>query len=70
MKIIKLPRPKLNQISLKDAALDWTLRVPGFYITMSPGQWDNFLDEGYSRQGATLIEVDENELPIAAYKKC
>ncbi|HLD90717.1 MAG TPA: hypothetical protein VI911_06870 [Patescibacteria group bacterium] len=42
--------------------------IPGFYITMSIGQWDNFLDEGYYRQDATLIELNDNEYPVAAYR--
>lgn len=68
MKIIKLRRPKLNKISTKEAFQNLMGTKPGFYITMSPGQWDNFLEEGYFRQGATLIELDENEKPIAAYR--
>lgn len=64
-----MKRPKLNQIPLK-IAMQWiTDAKPGFVITMSIGQWDKFLEEGYNHQGATLIELDKQEKPIAAYKK-
>ncbi|EKE05120.1 MAG: hypothetical protein ACD_19C00426G0142 [uncultured bacterium] len=68
MKIIKLRRPKLNLITVAEAESNMLNRVPGFYITMSIGQWDNLLDEGYFRQGATLIELDHNGNPVNAYK--
>lgn len=60
-------RPNLNQIDLKIAFQSMT-KPSGIFITMSEGQWDNFLEEGYFHQGATLIEVDENGKPVAAYK--
>ncbi|KKQ66834.1 MAG: hypothetical protein US86_C0003G0077 [Candidatus Daviesbacteria bacterium GW2011_GWA2_38_24] len=64
-----MKRPKLNQISL-EVALQWIAdNKQGFYISMSVGQWDKFLEEGYNHQGATLIELDRQEKPIAAYKK-
>ena len=66
MKIIRLKRPELNPIDLKKAIFNIT--EPGFHITMSIGQWDNFLDEAYHRQDATLIELDDNEYPVAAYR--
>lgn len=67
MKIIRLKRPKLNQIDLAKAILDIT--VPGFHITMSIGQWDNFLEEAYFHQDATLLEVSDDGMTfVAAYK--
>lgn len=65
-----MKRPKLNQIPLK-IAMQWitTNAKPGFVITMSIDQWDKFLEEGYNHQGATLIELDKQEKPIAAYRK-
>ena len=68
MKIIKMKRPKLNSCNLKLAIENMLNGVPGLYLTMSPGQWDNFLEEGYFRQGATLIEMDKRGQPVAAYK--
>jgi hypothetical protein len=37
------------------------------YVTMSEHQWDALLDLAYS-QGAVLLELDDNENPVAAYK--
>ena len=66
MLVIPLRRPKLHKIDLKKALND--IMVPGFHITMSMGQWDNFLAEAYFHQNATLIELNSNEIPIAAYR--
>lgn len=68
MKITPLKRPKLNSISLTVAIESMLSGKPGFYITMSVGQLDSYLEEGYYRQDATLIELDDNEYPVAAYK--
>ena len=35
-------------------------------ITMSIGQWDGFLEAAYDT-GHTLLELDQNETPVAAY---
>lgn len=37
-------------------------------ITMSTGQWDGFLEAAYEA-GFNLIELDENERPIRAYRR-
>lgn len=37
-------------------------------ITMSPGQWDVMLAAAYD-QGCILLEVDDDEIPVAAYQK-
>jgi hypothetical protein len=66
MKPVSSNRPKLNQIDLKKALTHITR--PGFYVTMSIGQWDKFLEEAYFHQKATLIELDANEYPVAAYR--
>jgi hypothetical protein len=42
--------------------------IGGFFITVSPGQWDNYLDEAYFHQNATLIEIGKSGVPVAAYK--
>lgn len=57
-----LTRPTLNQIHLEP------VMPGGRYITMSPFQWDEFLDEAY-RTGATLIEVDLEERVMGMYRK-
>lgn len=58
-------RPKLHSIPLAEVRL-----IPGVVIiTMSVGQWDALLAEAY-RRGHTLLELDENERPIGAYRQC
>jgi hypothetical protein len=37
-------------------------------VTMSRGQWDGLLADAYER-GWILLELDENEKPIRAYRK-
>ena len=37
-------------------------------MTMSVGQWDFILEEFY-KKGATLLELDYKERPVAAYNK-
>ena len=37
-------------------------------FTMSEGQWDHLLAAAYNH-GATLLEVDLNEIPVRAYRK-
>lgn len=61
-----MKRPKLNEIPLQEAL---NTKSPQLMITMSENQWDMFLEEGYFKNNATLIEVDINEKPIKAYKK-
>lgn len=65
---MKNKRPKLNIVDLKGAVNNLLGCKPGFFITMSKDQWDSFLEEGYFNQGATLIELDENKIPITAYR--
>ena len=58
-------RPKLHQIPLAAVALK-----PGtLTFTMSEGQWNVLLAEAYKR-GHTLLELDANEHPVAAYRLC
>jgi hypothetical protein len=35
---------------------------------MSRGQWDSLLSDAYER-GWILLELDENEKPVRAYRK-
>lgn len=56
-------RPALHEIPLAEVRL-----TPGSVtITMSEGQWDLLLAETYKR-GYTLLELDEHERPIKAYR--
>lgn len=58
-------RPKLHEIPLSHVTLG-----PGTLLfTMSVGQWDNLLAAAY-QQGHTLLELDDNEQPVAAYRRC
>lgn len=73
MNTYKLRRPQLNKIDLKEATEKMLSGKLGlmdsqFYITMSVGQWDSFLDAGYFHNNATVIEVDNSGKYIAAYK--
>lgn len=60
-----MKRPRLHPIPLDAVQLG-----PGvIIITMSIGQWDALLAEAY-RRGHTLLELDANEQPVAAYRLC
>ena len=41
----------------------------GLMITMSSGQWDALLAAAYE-QGWILLELDDDERPVRAYRKC
>lgn len=60
---IKIKRPALNETPISSA-----INKGSFNVTMSTGQWDRFLQTAYDN-GATLLEVDENEKPVKAYRK-
>jgi hypothetical protein len=62
-------RPQLNRLPL-DRALEF-LHQPGAgrcMVTMSVGQWDMLLQGAYGR-GWTLLELDDDEMPVAAYRR-
>lgn len=59
-------RPELNEISLQDAIS--SMYQPGASITMGIDQWDNLLREAYEH-GWTLLELDDDEILIKAYRK-
>jgi hypothetical protein len=64
-----MKRPKLRKTDLKEVmAAMLGGEKPGCLISMSRGQWDNLLDNAYHR-GWTLLELDEFENPISAYRK-
>src|ERR1035437_9248485 len=58
-----MKRPQLHPIPL-----DAVTFAPGTVtLTMSIGQWDALLAEAYKR-GHTLLELNANEQPVAAYR--
>lgn len=60
-----MTRPILNKIPLSEVVLF----APGTVtITMSVGQWDALLAAAYN-QGAFLLELDEQEKPVAVYRR-
>ena len=61
-----MERPELNEVPLASTFLG--NGKPSLNITMSTGQWDAFLQTAYDH-GANLIELDENKIPIKAYRK-
>jgi len=58
-----MKRPELNEVPLSTIT-----DKPSVIITMSTGQWDGFLQAAYD-YGHTLLELDENEHPVRAYRK-
>ena len=65
-----MQQPELKEFKFECEA---DLLGPGnIVITMSPGQWDNFLEEAYD-MGGILLEIEEkedgNEYINKAYKK-
>ena len=60
-------RPHLNALDLEEAMAQITGHRPGHVIiTMSEGQWDAMLEASYSA-GFTLLEVNDEEIPVRAY---
>ena len=62
-----MERPEMNEIPLGAAMNSLFGGKPGGNVTMAIGQWDALLAEAYDT-GWTLIEVDENEIPVKAYR--
>jgi Mlc titration factor MtfA (ptsG expression regulator) len=63
-----MKRPVLNKVSLDDVVNGLLGGKPSVNITMSPGQWDKLLQAAYDA-GHNLIEVDDNGMPVRAYRK-
>jgi hypothetical protein len=63
-----MERPKLNKIDLDGMMAEFLDGCAGVTVTMSPGQWDRLLQSAYDA-GHNLIEVDDNEIPVRAYRK-
>jgi len=59
-----MKRPELNEVPLSSTMFG----KPSVSVTMSQGQWDSSLQAAYDA-GHNLIELDENEIPVRAYKK-
>lgn len=60
-----ITRPLLDSIPLEEGVRF----APGtMTVTMSIGQWDEFLSAGYAA-GWILLELDNNERPVAAYRR-
>ena len=66
----RVKRPEtLNQVSLDVAILPLLgVAEPCVVVTMSVGQWDVFLQVAYDT-GHVLLELDDNECPVHAYRK-
>jgi hypothetical protein len=58
-----MKRPVLNE-----APLGGIMMKPSVIVTMSVGQWDGLLAAAYDR-GAVLLELDDDETPIKAYRR-
>jgi len=58
----------LNKVSLDDVMKGIMGGKPSSTVTMSEGQWDRFLQAAYDA-GHNLIELDDNEIPVKAYRK-
>jgi hypothetical protein len=58
-----MKRPVLNETPLGGIMLK-----PSVIVTMSIDQWDGLLAAAYDR-GATLLELDDDEMPIRAYRR-
>jgi hypothetical protein len=59
----------LTPFPVADALKALSGGMPGArIITMDTGQWDALLSAAYE-QGWILLEVDDNEVPVRAYRK-
>jgi len=57
-----MKRPELHKITLSEVSRH------GAVMTMSTGQWDRLLQAAYDT-GWTLVELDREEKPVAAYRR-
>ena len=57
-----------KQPDLTETTLDIIFNTPSVIITMAKGQWDTVLESAY-QECCTLLELDEQENPIRAYRK-
>jgi hypothetical protein len=63
------PRPRLHPFPLAEAMASAVgQRGAAIVVTMSEGQWDGLLRAMYE-EGAILLELNDNEVPVRAYRK-
>ena len=53
---------------LHEVPLNEALRPGTITVSMSIGQWDDLLKVAYA-DGCTLLELDDDEEPVRAYRK-
>jgi hypothetical protein len=63
---MRIPRPPLRAVPLSDV-LPLGVKAE-LVVTMSRGQWDGLL-AGMYEAGAMLLELDDEERPVAAYQR-
>lgn len=63
-----MQRPILNEVNLQEAMAGILERRGGLFATMDIGQWDSLLESIYD-VGGCLLELDQNETPVRAYRK-
>lgn len=67
MQIVDSNRPQLSKLNVVPMQFVASLaNTPIRVATMSEGQWDVLLNTLYN-QGFYLLELDENENPVAVY---
>lgn len=66
--MMKMKQPVLNEVSLDVVMGSFLGGDPSANVTMSRGQWDGFLQAAYDA-GYNLVELDENEKPVRAYRR-
>jgi hypothetical protein len=60
-----MTRPHLHEIPLAEVRIGPKSRI----VLMSTGQWDPMLEALYA-EGWVLMELDGNDLPVRAYRRC
>ena len=63
-----MKQPILNEIPSEQAINHILEGTAGLTVTMAPGQWDSLLEAAYD-MGAILLEIDEHDKPVKAYRK-
>ena len=61
---MKIRRPTV----LNEIPLEGVFSSPQVIVTMSTGQWDKLLEAAYD-SGAILLELDDSETPLKAYRR-
>jgi hypothetical protein len=58
----------MKRPALDETPLGGIILKPSVIVTMSIDQWDGLLAAAYDR-GAVLLELDDDEMPIKAYRR-